>query len=136
MQQTFRALRGDGAYRDERRLRVSTVDSLAKAHLYYSSISWFKQAGIDRQFLALVDATERQRGFGDFYGFVMVAQGSGEAMIEYGVHPWDVGVADSDRCRGRRPDDQRGTAHTTSSVPDVLASNGILHAELLRALRK
>src|SRR5438874_13704979 len=29
LQQTFRALRGDGAYRDERRLRVSTVDRLA-----------------------------------------------------------------------------------------------------------
>src|ERR1700722_7666778 len=30
LKQTFRALRGDGAYRDERRLHVSTVDSLAK----------------------------------------------------------------------------------------------------------
>jgi histidinol-phosphatase len=135
LQQTFRALKGDGAFRDERRLRVSTVDSLAKAHVYYSSISWFKQAGIDRQFLALVDATERQRGFGDFYGFVMVAQGSGEAMIEYGVHPWDVAalipiVAEA----GGQLTTWDGTGDIER--PDVLASNGILHAELLRALRK
>ena len=135
LQQTFRALRGDGAYRDARRLRVSTVDSLAKAHVYYSSISWFKKAGIDRQFLALVDATERQRGFGDFYGFVMVAQGSGEAMIEYGVHPWDLGalIPIVEEAGG-----QMTTWDGTHDLerPDVLASNGRLHAEVLRALRK
>jgi histidinol-phosphatase len=135
LRQTFRALRGDGAFRDDRRLRVSTVDSLARAHVYYSSISWFKRAGIDRQFLALVDATERQRGFGDFYGFMMIAQGSGEAMIEYGVHRWDVAallpiVAEAGG--------QMTTWDGTNDLerPDVLASNGRLHAELLHALRK
>jgi histidinol-phosphatase len=135
LRQTFRALRGDGAYRDERRLHVSAVDSLAKSHVYYSSISWFKKAGMDKQFLALVDATERQRGFGDFYGFVMVAQGSGEAMIEYGVHPWDVGalipiVEES----GGQMTAWDGTQDIER--PDVVASNRILHAELMRALRK
>jgi histidinol-phosphatase len=135
MRQTFRALRGDGAYRDERRLRVSTVDSLARSHVYYSSIAWFKRAGIDRQFLALVDATERQRGFGDFYGFVMVAQGSGEAMVEYGVHPWDLGALMPivEEAGGRMTTwDGNRDWHR----PDVLASNGRLHDELLRALRK
>jgi histidinol-phosphatase len=134
MQQTFRALRGNGAYRDERRIRVSTVDRLAKAHVYYSSISWFKQAGIDRQFLALVDATERQRGFGDFYGFAMVAQGSGEAMIEYGVHPWDVAslIPIVEEAGGKMTawDGKRDISRA-----DVLASNGILHDELLQRLR-
>jgi histidinol-phosphatase len=135
MNQTFRALRGDGAYRDERRLRVSSVDSLAKAHVYYSSISWFKRAGIDQQFLALVDATERQRGFGDFYGFMMVAQGSGEAMIEYGVHPWDLGALIPIV-------EEAGGMMTTwdgskdLNRPDVLATNGRLHAEVMRALQK
>jgi histidinol-phosphatase len=135
MKQTFRALRGDGAFRDERRLHVSTVHTLAKAHIYYSSISWFKQAGIDRQFLALVDATERQRGFGDFYGFMMVAQGSGEAMIEYGVHPWDLGalVPIVEEAGGRMTtwDDTKDLER-----PDVLASNGRLHADVLHALKK
>src|SRR5205814_3558307 len=109
----------------------TTVNSLAKAHVYCSSISWFKQAGIDRQFLALVDATERQRGFGDFYGFVMVAQGSGEAMIEYGVHPWDVAalIPIVEEAGG-----QMTTWDGTHDLmrPDVLASNGRLHTEVLR----
>src|SRR5260370_42424832 len=46
MKQTFRALRGDGAFRDDRPIRVSAIDNLAQAHVYYSSICWFKQAGI------------------------------------------------------------------------------------------
>ena len=42
------------------------------------------------EFLDLASRTQRQRGFGDFYGFVLVAQGSGELMVEHGVHAWDV----------------------------------------------
>ena len=63
---------------------------MSKAHLYYSSISWFIRAGADQAFLELVRLTERQRGFGDFYGIVMIAQGSGDIMIDHGVHSWDV----------------------------------------------
>jgi histidinol-phosphatase len=135
MNQTFRALKGDGAFRDDRRLHVSTVDRLDRAHVYYSSIRWMKQAGSERQFLELVDCTERQRGFGDFYGFVMVAQGSGEVMVEYGVHPWDLGalVPIVEEAGGRMTtwDDSRDLNRS-----DVLATNGRLHAEVLRVLRK
>jgi histidinol-phosphatase len=135
MKQTFRALRGDGAFRDDRRLHVSKVDTLAKAHVYYSSISWFKQAGIDRQFLELVDCTERQRGFGDFYGFVLVAQGSGEAMVEYGVHPWDVGaLIPIVEEAGGKMTTWDGTANIER--PDALATNGLLHQEVLRIVCK
>src|SRR5262249_36023549 len=74
--QTYRALRGDGAYRNERRIRVSDVTELSQAQIFYSSLSWFIKAGCRDEFLNLVARTERQRGFGDFYGFVLVAQGS------------------------------------------------------------
>ena len=133
LKQTFRALRGDGSFRDERRIRVSEVDTLAKAHVYYSSISWFKRAGIDRQFLDLVDRTERQRGFGDFYGFVLVAQGSGEAMLEHGVHAWDVAalIPIVEEAGGKMT-----TWDNTVDIerPDTLATNGLLHDEFLTRL--
>ena len=29
------------------------------------------------------------RGFGDFWGHMLVAEGAAEAMIEAGAHPWD-----------------------------------------------
>src|SRR5262249_5038203 len=90
LRQTYRALRGDGAYRDARRIRVSDVATLEEAHLFYSSVSWFVKAGCEKQFLELARRTQRQRGFGDFYGFVLVAQGSGELMTEQGCHVWDL----------------------------------------------
>jgi histidinol-phosphatase len=131
---TYRALRGDGAYRGERRLRVSDVDKLGEAHLYYSSVSWFVKAGRERQFLELARRTQRQRGFGDFYGFVLVAQGSGELMIEHGVHAWDMAALMPllQEAGGRLTDwNDRPTIYT----PDVIASNGRLHAEALGILQ-
>ena len=131
---TYRALRGDGAYRGERRIRVSEVATLEEAHLFYSSISWFVKAGRQRQFLDLARRTQRQRGFGDFYGFVLVAQGSGELMIEHGVHPWDMAALMPllEEAGGRLTD---WNDQPTVYQPDVIASNGRLHAEALRILR-
>ncbi|MBI2805395.1 MAG: histidinol phosphate phosphatase [Planctomycetes bacterium] len=130
----YRALRGDGAYRDNRQIHVSTVASLQQAHIYYSSISWFTKAGHDKQFLDLVKRTERQRGFGDFYGFVMVAQGSGEIMVEHGVHAWDLGalVPIVEEAGGKLT---AWDGKLDIEKPDVLASNGILHEQALTIIR-
>jgi histidinol-phosphatase len=124
--QTYRALRGDGAYRGDRRLRVSDVATLDEAMMFYSSLSWFVRAGKQAEFLTLAARTQRQRGFGDFYGFVLVAQGSGELMVEHGVHAWDVAALKPivEEAGGRLTDwDGTPTVHRT----DVIASNGRLH---------
>jgi histidinol-phosphatase len=134
MKQIYHALRGAGAFRDERRLHVSRVDAMAKAHVYYSSISWFQKAGHEKQFLDLVRQTERQRGFGDFYGFLMVAQGSGEIMVEYGVHPWDLAalVPILEEAGGKLT---AWDGKLDIDKPDVLASNGLLHEPALHIIR-
>src|SRR5436305_5968697 len=48
---TYRALRGDGAYRNDRRIRVSDVASLSESIMFYSSLSWFAKAGYRDAFL-------------------------------------------------------------------------------------
>ena len=87
---TYRALRGDGAFLNERRVRVSTVATLAESLICYSSINWFTRAGREKTFIELASRTARQRGYGDFYGFVLVAEGAAELMLEHGVNPWDI----------------------------------------------
>jgi histidinol-phosphatase len=133
MKQTFRALRGDGAYRDNRRIRVSDVTSLSESMMFYSSVSWFVKAGKRDEFLNLAMRTQRQRGFGDFYGHVLVAQGSGEIMIEHGVHAWDVAallpIVEEAGGRFTNWSDER-----TILSRDVIASNGRLHAPTLSIL--
>ncbi|MBM3997572.1 MAG: histidinol phosphate phosphatase [Planctomycetes bacterium] len=133
MRQAYHALRGNGAFRDERRIRVSDVADLARAHVYYSSISWFHKAGHTQQFLNLVHCTERQRGFGDFYGFMMVAQGSGEIMVEHGVHAWDLGaiVPIVEEAGGLLT---AWDGKLDIDKPDVLASNRLLHKQALEIM--
>jgi histidinol-phosphatase len=130
----YHALRGAGCYRGDRRLHVSAIDTLEKAHLYYSSVNWFRRVGADERFLKLYHAVERQRGFGDFYGFVLVAQGAGELMIDHGVHAWDVAalIPILEEAGGTLTD---WAGNVTIDAPDVIASNGRLHDDALRYLR-
>lgn len=132
--QSWHALRGHGAYRGERRIRVSDETDLKKALVFYSGFNWFLKAGAEGAFLELVRRTDRLRGFGDFYGFVLVAQGSGELMVEHGVHAWDVAalIPILEEAGGRLTD--WGGA-VTIDRPDVVASNSKLHDETLQILR-
>jgi histidinol-phosphatase len=133
MGQTYRALRGDGAFRNDRRICVSQIATLSEAQIFYSSLSWFIKAGRRDAFLNLVSQTNRQRGFGDFYGFVLVAQGAGELMVEYGVHAWDVaGLKVIVEESGGRYSDWQGKPDIYR--PDVIVSNGRLHDEALQIL--
>ncbi len=108
---------------------------LDQAHLYYSSLSWFLNAGREQSFLKLIRQTARQRGYGDFYGFVLVAQGAGELMIEYGCHPWDL-------CALSALISEAGGLLTTwggkSNIyqRDVIASNKLVHEQALKFLQE
>jgi histidinol-phosphatase len=131
---SYRALRGDGAFCNGKPIHVSTVDTLAKSHVYYSSLSWFVKAGLEHRFLNLIARTERQRGFGDFYGFILVAQGAGELMLEWGTHPWDLSALTAIICEaGGKVTTWDGTP--TIYRPDVIASNGKMHDAALALLR-
>jgi histidinol-phosphatase len=74
------------------------------------------------------------RGYGDFYGYMLVASGCAELMVEYGVHPWDVAAT-------RAIVEEAGGRFTTWDGcrslyrPDTLASNGRLHEAALAVLK-
>jgi histidinol-phosphatase len=131
---TWRALRGDGAHRNDRPIHVSDITDLSQGLLFYSSLSWFVSAGRQDDFLRLVRGTDCQRGFGDFYGHVLVAQGSGEVMVEHGVHAWDVAALKPivEEAGGRY-----STWGGSQSIhePDVVVSNGKVHDAVLAVLR-
>ena len=130
---TWHALQGNGAYRDDTRIRVSDCADLSKSNVFYSGLNWFVKAGREAQFLEIVRRTERQRGYGDWYGFMLVAQGSGDAMIEYGVHSWDVAaVVPIIHEAGGTFSCWDGSL--SIDRPDVIVSNKILHREFLDIL--
>lgn len=91
------AEKGQGAYlhndltQQKVRLAVSKIAELKKAQLFHSSLSGNEiRDNMKPALTAIINATERQRGFGDFYQHVLVAQGSGEAAADPHVQPWDI----------------------------------------------
>lgn len=117
----------------ERPIRVSSVQELQHAQLCYSGLRSLDRVGLLQRWRAVVGRSWRDRGFGDFWGHLLVAQGSAEAMLEHGVHPWDLAapavvIAEA----GGRMTDLDG--RPSWSGPGVLTSNGLVHEELLAAL--
>jgi histidinol-phosphatase len=132
--QLFRALRGDGTFKNDRRVRVSDVADLNQALACYSGVKFFQEAGKERQFVNILRAVDRARGYGDYYGFVLVAQGSCELMVDYGVHEWDIaGLKVIVEEAGGRFTDWDGGFDLTR--PDSVASNGKVHDAALAVLR-
>lgn len=131
----YRALRGDGAYRDDRGIAVSKINTMKDGQAFFSNLTWFKQSSAWNGFVELLDRMQRTRGYGDFYGFMLVAQGSGELMLEYGVSPWDIAalVPIVEEAGGKMTD---WDGNRTILRTDTLASNGLLHDAALDILKR
>ena len=61
-------------------------------------------------------AAWRERGFGDFWGYALVAEGAAEAMFEAGMHSLGRGRAAGHRRGGRRPGRPTSTAGGASTA--------------------
>lgn len=87
--ETLWAVRGQGAFVNGAPARVAST-ALADATICTSDASprhfGDKHAGFDR----LLRATARHRGWGDCYGYALVATGRAEVMLDPLMNPWDA----------------------------------------------
>ena len=134
------AARGGGAWavrsgesEAPRRLRASAVSSIEDAQLFYGSGFDIERSGRAPGFQALRGAVWRERGFGDFWGYALVAEGAGEGMVEFGPKSWDLAapLIVVEEAGGRLTDFE---GRRTIDGGSVLASNGVLHEEFVRRL--
>lgn len=97
--ETWWALRGAGAYAGtgttpescrQRRLQVSQVGDLGRAFVTHGGLWLFQERELWPQFTELVARAGRTRGFGDWWGHVLVAEGRCDAMVEARVAVHDV----------------------------------------------
>ena len=124
-----RATSGEGP----RRLRVSTVSTVEDAQVLYGSGRDIRASGRAPGFEALLDAVWRERGFGDFWGYALVAEGAAEGMVEVDLSRWDAAApAILVEEAGGRWTDLAGERRIDTRT--FLVSNGALHDELLRRL--
>lgn len=130
----YRARRGEGAFLNGRRIRVSRVSALAEAMLVHATLNALRRDGLWDGFVRLVDATGRQRGFGDYLCYTTIAEGKAEVALATNVKVWDLAAAKIllEEAGGRLTD-VRGEDSITRGT--ALASNGILHEAALGLLR-
>ena len=81
---------GRGAWLDGARCRVSDVDSLAAATLLTTDDRFPEHPDRRARFAALSASVGVSRGWGDCYGYLLVATGRAEAMVDDIVSPWDA----------------------------------------------
>jgi histidinol-phosphatase len=132
------AARGGGAWTGRSltkasRCRVSSVGRLADASFSYSSLAdWEEQGRLDG-FLELSRRVGRTRAFGDFWSHVLVAEGAVDVSAEPEVSLWDLAALQV------IVEEAGGTFTDLSGRPapdggSAVASNGLLHTEVLRLL--
>jgi len=83
------AVRGQGAWRDGQRIRVSEVDRLAEATILTTDTSPGHFGARADGFQRVLAGCGRQRGWGDCYGYALVAMGKAEAMFDPILASWD-----------------------------------------------
>lgn len=89
---------GSGAYRRTtpdaapERISVSSVFSLADASLSYSSLGGWREHRSLERFMELTDAVWRTRAYGDFWSYLLVAEGAVDLAAEPELETYDMGA--------------------------------------------
>jgi histidinol-phosphatase len=130
----YTARRGGGAALNGERIHVSDIARVGDAQFLHAGLGLVRPSPYWDGFVRLIDATDRQRGFGDYWGYGLVAEGKAEIYAELDLKPWDLAPCKLlvEEAGGRftdfagRPTIYSGTA---------LATNGRLHDAALALLR-
>lgn len=129
----YTARRGEGAHLNGERIHVSDFDSMKDATVLHSGLNLVREAGYWDGLVRLFDVAARTRGFGDYWGYGLVAEGKAEIYVEVDLKPWDVAPVKIlvEEAGGRLTD---FAGRPTIYDGTVLATNGRLHAQALRLL--
>jgi histidinol-phosphatase len=124
------AFAADGLSEAPRRLHVSAVRALDDAQLCVSGFDGWEEQGRIEALLDLARQCWRTRGFGDFWTYMMIAEGVAEIGCEPVVSLWDLAAPQVIvEEAGGTFTDLAGVR--TAAGGDALASNGLLHEQAL-----
>lgn len=134
------AARGDGAYagknlRTAERCQVSHIGEITDAQLSYSSLSGWEKHGRLEPFLGLLQQCWRTRAFGDFWSYMLVAEGAVDIACEPELALHDMAALSVivEEAGGRFTDlDGAPGPHG----PNALVTNGRLHETVLARLAR
>ena len=132
------ALKGGGAFTGRSLLqaspcRVSAVAEIEDASLSYSSVSGWVESGRGQQFVDLLRDCWRTRAYGDFWSYMLLAEGAVDLAAEPELALYDMAAPSIvvTEAGGRFTSlDGADGPHG----PGAIATNGLLHDEVVRRL--
>jgi histidinol-phosphatase len=133
------AHRGNGAFTQDidgsvRYLQVSKISDLEHASISYNSLQLWDQSEKLNQLIELSREVWRTRAYGDFYSYMLLAEGSIDMVAEHDLKIYDIAaLVPIVEEAGGQFSDLNGPLQETSS--SVLATNTLLHEKMQRALR-
>ena len=132
LKETVLGVTGQGTFHNGHPCRVSQTAQLAQATVVTTSFTTLAQYHRQESFSKLVAQTTEVRTWGDCYGYVLVATGRAEIMVDPIVAPWDIAPMEPiiTEAGGRITD---LTGKNPSPLKHVLATNAILHDQALAA---
>src|SRR6202035_3077238 len=128
------AYRGEGAYRNGKRIHVSSVARLSEAMVFTTGTGPSKDKLAQEKIRRLPDSARSGRALGGFWQHMLVAEGATEAALDWTSKPWDLaplGIIVEEA--GGRSTNVRG--ERTIYTGSFLSSNGKIHDEVLRLLQ-
>jgi histidinol-phosphatase len=129
----YAAARGRGATMNDKQIHVSEIASVAESQFHFSQLHALLAGRNNEATVGLVMESARERGFGDYWGHLLVARGAAEICLEPSLAIWDyAALVPIIEEAGGRITDFAGRAPTHRGP--VLTTNGILHDEVLRRL--
>jgi myo-inositol-1(or 4)-monophosphatase len=137
--ETFAASAGGGTTRNGRRVRVSPVGRLADAFLA-TGFAYDRRTAVDNNTQRLDHFLRRSQGVrragSAAVDLSYVACGRLDGFWEKGLHPWDVAAATLivQEAGGQVTDFDGGPNYLSGEF--FLASNGLIHDEMLRVIRE
>jgi histidinol-phosphatase len=129
----YQAVRGGGASMNGTPIRVSKIGAIEDAQILFAGVESWRSYPDGQRVIEVMGESARTRGFGDFWGHVLVARGAAEVMLETDLNLWDYAALQVivEEAGGRMTQlDGSPTTHGGS----VLTTNGVLHDELVRRL--
>ncbi len=110
-------------------LAVSKIDNLADASMSYVSLKLWDEIGQLDNLMNLVREVWRTRAFGDFWSYMLLAEGAIDMTCEHGLQIYDIAalVPIVEQSGGRITD---FVGELTPESSHVIASNGLLHEKV------
>ena len=132
------ASKGEGAWKGQhikgaKRMRVSSIGRLQEATMSYSSLVGWEKVGLLPAFLDLARDVWRTRAFGDFWSYMMVAEGIVEVATEPDLQIYDMAAL------ATIVEEAGGMFTSLAGVRgpfggNAVATNGLVHPAVLKRL--